>query len=132
MDAAADAEFSAHLTRDPPWRMQVDRGALRLLAAARGDSVLLARRAETHRIAGQLRRAVGSVASNIAEGRSRATPGQRARFRDYALGSLRKALVWYELSRDVLGGDDVATRLVGNRRPVPLVFFPPPIRITSC
>ena len=45
--------------------------------------------------ADQLRRAIASVGANLSEGYSRRTPGDRARFYSYALGSLREAAVWY-------------------------------------
>jgi len=46
--------------------------------------------------------------SNIAEGYSKASGKDQARFYEYALGSSREARDWYYKSRHVLG-DEVAT-----------------------
>src|ERR1035437_10479927 len=44
----------------------------------------------------QLTRAVGSISANIAEGYSRASVADRLRFYEYALGSTREAIAWYD------------------------------------
>jgi four helix bundle protein len=54
-------------------------------------------------VAGQIYRAVGSIGANIAEGYSRSSPRDRARFYEYALGSAREAREWYLRGRAVLG-----------------------------
>jgi len=51
----------------------------------------------------QLTRALGSIAANNAEGYSRSTPTDRARFHAYALGSTREAIAWYDTLRVELG-----------------------------
>jgi four helix bundle protein len=50
----------------------------------------------------QLWEAVGSIPANIAEGYSRGTGADRARFYEYALGSTRECVVWYEQLREIL------------------------------
>ena len=56
----------------------------------------------------QLTRSIGSIAANIAEGYSRPTSADRAKFYGYALGSTREAIVWYDSVRRELG--DVVTQ----------------------
>ena len=51
----------------------------------------------------QLYRSVGSVGANIAEGYSRGSGKDRARFYEYALGSARESRDWYYKGRYVLG-----------------------------
>ena len=51
----------------------------------------------------QLYRAIGSIGANLAEGYSRGTGKDRARFYEYALGSAREGRDWYFKSRFVLG-----------------------------
>ena len=50
----------------------------------------------------QLSTAVASISANIAEGYSRPTGPDRARFYAYALGSIREAIVWYSSLSDLL------------------------------
>jgi four helix bundle protein len=54
-------------------------------------------------IAGQLYEALGSISANLAEGYSRGTSKDRARFYEYALGSARESRDWYFKSRHILG-----------------------------
>ena len=51
----------------------------------------------------QLTRSLGSIAANLAEGYSRASSADRARFYGYALGSTREAITWYNTLRTELG-----------------------------
>jgi four helix bundle protein len=44
----------------------------------------------------QLWRSAVSIAANSAEGYSRGTGADRARFHEHALGSARECIVWYE------------------------------------
>lgn len=90
------------------WRMTVYRRALYLRDLAWDDMTVLHRDGRTRRIADQLYRAVGSISANIAEGYSRGSGRDRARFYEYALGSAREARDWYYKARHKLG-DDLAT-----------------------
>ena len=69
-------------------------------------------------VADQLYRALGSISANIAEGYSRSTGRDRARFYEYALGSARESRDWYFKARHVLGEDvythrtDLLTRII--------------------
>lgn len=62
-------------------------------------------------VADQLYRSVGSIGANIAEGYSRGTGKDRARFYEYALGSARESRDWYFKSRFVLGEEVADHRL---------------------
>ncbi len=54
-------------------------------------------------LADQLYRALGSIGANLAEGYSRGSAKDRARFYEYALGSARESRDWYFKGRYVLG-----------------------------
>ena len=51
----------------------------------------------------QLCRSLGSISANLAEGYSRGTGNDRARFYEYALGSAREGRDWYHKGRHLLG-----------------------------
>ena len=53
--------------------------------------------------AAQLYKSVISISANISEGYSRASGRDRARFFEYALGSVREAMAWYRAARPALG-----------------------------
>ena len=62
-------------------------------------------------LADQLCRALGSVSANVAEGYSRGTGRDRARFYEYALGSARESRDWPYKGRHALTESVVAHRL---------------------
>jgi four helix bundle protein len=92
----------AELTGDPLWRMEVYRLAVFAGDLAWADVSKLASDRRLVGLADQLFRAVGSVGANIAEGYSRGTGKDQARFCEYALGSAREARGWYYQGRPVL------------------------------
>ena len=96
---------------DALWRMTVYRLALFLSDLCWDDVTVLHRDGRTRRIADQLYRAVGSISANIAEGYSRGSGKDRARFYEYSLGSAREARDWYYQARHKLG-DDLATERI--------------------
>jgi four helix bundle protein len=59
----------------------------------------------------QLYRAVGSISANIAEGYSRSTGKDRAKFYEYALGSARESRDWYYKARHILSEEIVSHRM---------------------
>src|SRR5207237_4773497 len=65
----------------------------------------------TSALADQLYRALGSISANIAEGYSRGTGKDRARFYEYALGSARESRDWYYKAQHILGEHVVAERM---------------------
>jgi four helix bundle protein len=99
------------ITADPLWKVEVYR--LALFAADLGwhDVTKLMGDRRTLGISDQLYRAVGSVSSNVAEGYSRGTGRDRARFYEYALGSGRESRGWYYQGRHVLGEEVTTHRL---------------------
>jgi four helix bundle protein len=62
-------------------------------------------------LADQLYRSVGSISANLAEGYSRGTGKDRARFYEYALGSAREGRDWYFKGRHILGETENQHRL---------------------
>ena len=99
------------LTDDPLWRMEVYRLAVFAGELAWTDVTKLASDRRTLSLSDQLFRAVGSVAANIAEGYSRGTGKDQARFYEYALGSAREARGWYYQGRQILSEEVVAHRM---------------------
>lgn len=91
------------IRRDPLWRMRVYR--LALFASDRGWTNVEALHGDrrTRAMADQLARALGSVSANIAEGYSRGSGRDRARFYEYALGSAREARDWTYQGRHTIG-----------------------------
>jgi four helix bundle protein len=83
------------ITTDPLWKMKVYRLALLLNDLAWRDTLKLASEHHLSGVADQLLRAVGSIGANIAEGYSRNSGKDRARFDEYALGSARESRHWY-------------------------------------
>jgi len=86
---------------------------LALLAADIGwrDITKLQKDHRTISLSDQLYRALGSVGANIAEGYSRGTGRDRARFYEYALGSARESRDWYYKARHLLGENVIQHRL---------------------
>ena len=99
------------VTADPLWKMQVYRLAPFLGDLAWHDVSRLVSDQRTTSLADQLFRAVGSTGANIAEGYSRQSGKDRARFYEYALGSARESRHWYYLGRYVLSNEVAAHRI---------------------
>ena len=100
---------------DPLERLQVYRLALDAMRDARTDAGMLWRDPLMREVSGQLVRAVASIAANVAEGYSRGTTADRRKFLEYALGSARESLVWYETA-DLTDRNLRIDRLVSIRR----------------
>ena len=93
---------------DPVWKMQVYRLALFAGDLAWRDVTKLVGDKRTLSVADQLNRAAGAISGDIAEGHSRRSGKDQARFYEYGLGSSREARDWYYKGRHVLG-EHVAT-----------------------
>jgi four helix bundle protein len=88
---------------DSLWLVAAYRLALFLADVGWHDVSKLVQDRRTMSLSDQLYRAVGSISANIAEGYSRGTGRDRARFHEYALGSARESRDWYFKGRHVLG-----------------------------
>lgn len=99
------------LTADPLWQRQDYRLALYAGDLGWDDVRRLGAVRATADVAEQLGRALGSISANIAEGYSRASGSDRARYYEYALGSARESRDWYHKGRHVLGAAAVRHRL---------------------
>jgi four helix bundle protein len=93
---------------DALWRMEVYRLSVFSTDLAWHDVTKLIRDRRTISLAHQLNRAIGSISANIAEGYSRQSGKDQARFYEYALGSARESRNWYYQGRHVLT-ESVAT-----------------------
>jgi four helix bundle protein len=87
------------ITGDVLWKVEVYRLALFAADVGWQDVTNLTRDRRMLPLADQLYRALGSISANIAEGYSRGTGKDRARFYEYALGSARESRDWYYKAR---------------------------------
>jgi four helix bundle protein len=99
------------MTKDLLWRMEVYRLALFAADIAWADVTKLMQDRRTLGLSDQLYRSVGSISANIAEGYSRGTGKDRARFYEYALGSARECRDWYYKARHLLKEEVTQHRL---------------------
>ena len=93
------------------WRMEAYRLALFLAELSWHDSTRLSKDRRSFALADQLVRAAGNISSNLAEGYSRGTGKDRARFYEYSLGSARETRDWYYKSQHVLTAKVVEHRI---------------------
>lgn len=99
------------IREDSIWKMKAYQLALFLADLGWGDATRLREDRRTIALCDQLFRAIGSISANLAEGYSRGTGRDRARFYEYALGSARESRDWYFKARHVLGNEVVQHRL---------------------
>jgi len=99
------------IVNDSLWRVEAYRLALFITDLSWKDVSRLRRDERTVSLADQLYRSLGSISANLAEGYSRGTGRDRARFYEYSLGSARESRDWYYKARHVLGEDVTRTRL---------------------
>ena len=96
---------------DSLWKLEVYRLGLFISEIAWHDALELNKHYLTRGMADQLYRAVCSISANIAEGYSRSTGKDRARFLEYSLGSAREARDWYYKARNTLKEEVVRHRI---------------------
>ena len=96
---------------DPLWRVEAYRLSLFAADLAWPDVTKLIQDKRTIALADQLYRAVGAVSSDVAEGYSRQSGKDQARFYEYTLGSAREGRNWYYESRNILGEKVVTHRM---------------------
>lgn len=92
------------ITGDDLWQVEAYRLSLYQADLSWKDSQK-AFKLRYYSVADQLFRASCSVSANIAEGYSRQSPKDKARFYEYALGSARETKDWYFKSRHIIGVD---------------------------
>ena len=105
------AGLPTEITGDPLWKLEVYRLALFTADIAWQDASGLSKVGLLRDLADQLYRASCSISANIAEGFSRSTGKDRARFLEYALGSAREARDWYYKAHHTLKEDVVKHRI---------------------
>lgn len=105
------ANIPGEIKGDSLWKLEVYRLALFVADIAWQDALALSKNPLTRAFADQLYRATCSVSANIAEGYSRSTGKDRARFLEYSLGSAREARDWYYKSRHTLREEVVKHRI---------------------
>jgi four helix bundle protein len=91
------------LTQDTLWKVEAYRLAVFLADIGWNDVTRLLGDKRTIGLSDQLYRSIGSISANLAEGYSRGTSRDRARFYEYSLGSAREGRDWYYKGRFVLG-----------------------------
>ena len=99
------------VTSDIIWKLDVYRAALFLLHVSVRDCGEIRAAHPRDAVADQLTRAAGSISANLAEGYGRTTRADRVRFFNYALGSTRECMSWYQAVSDVIPPDLVEARL---------------------
>ena len=105
------ASVPKEITGDSLWKMEAYRLALFAADVGWHDVTTLSRDKRTLGLSDQLYRALGSISANLAEGYSRGTGKDRARFYEYALGSARESRDWYYKGRHVLGEEITNNRM---------------------
>lgn len=99
------------ITADALWHMEVYRIALFIGDIAWSDVSKLSQDPRMLKLSDQLYAAAGSVSANIAEGYSKASKKDQARFYEYSLGSAREARDWYFKARHVLENEVALHRM---------------------
>jgi four helix bundle protein len=87
---------------DPFWRVEVYRLSMFVADIGWPDVTKLFSDGRTRGLADQVNRSIGSISTDVAEGYSRASHKDQARFDEYALGSTRESRNWYYQGRHVL------------------------------
>src|SRR5687767_8789045 len=99
------------ITQDPLWKLEVYRLGLFVAEIGWEDVVLLKKNNLTRDAADQIIRSLNSISANIAEGYSRSTGKDRARYFEYALGEARESRDRYFKTRRVLKQEVVLHRI---------------------
>jgi len=96
---------------DSLWKMEAYRLGVFVADVGWHDVTKLMQDKRTLSLSDQLYRALGSISANLAEGYSRGTGKDQARFYEYALGSARESRDWYFKGRCILGEAVVQHRI---------------------
>ena len=106
-----DVEVTEEIKQDSLWKVEAYRLGLFMADIGWHDVTKLMQDRRTMALSDQLYRALGSISANIAEGYSRSTGKDRARFLEYALGSARESRDWYHKGRYILGQEIIQHRI---------------------
>jgi four helix bundle protein len=101
----------AEITQDPLWNLEVYRLGVFVADISWEDILCLDKNKITRDAADQIHRSLDSISANIAEGYSRSTGKDRARYFEYALGEAREARDRYFKARRVLRHEVVLHRM---------------------
>jgi len=107
-----EASVPTLIKEDSLWKMQAYRKALFLGDLAWFDLQKLNQHRWLWSLSDQLYRATGSMSANLAEGYSKGTGKDRARFYEYSLGSARESRDWYFKAR-YMPGEEVFNHRLG-------------------
>lgn len=99
------------ITQDPLWNLEVYRLGLFVADIGWEDVVILNKNILTREAADQIIRSLNSISANIAEGYSRSTGKDRARYFEYSLGEARESRDRYFKTRRVLKPEVVLHRI---------------------
>jgi four helix bundle protein len=99
------------ITQDPLWRLDVYRLGFFIADITWDDTEKLFKNPITRNASDQIRRSLDSISANIAEGYSRSTGKDRARYFEIALGEAREARDRYYKARRVLKPEVVLHRM---------------------
>jgi len=105
-----EREVPEAVKRDVIWRVQAYRLALYLSACVKFDTRSLVGNPLYEAHIPQLCRSAASVPAAIAEGYPRRSAKDRARYYEYALGSLAESKVWYLEIRSALDAPTIDSR----------------------
>lgn len=99
------------LTQDPLWGLEVYRLGFFIADITWDETEALFKNPSTRNAADQIRRSLDSISANIAEGYSRSTGKDRARYFEYSLGEAREARDRIYKTRRVLKPEVVLHRM---------------------
>ena len=100
------------MRNDPIWRLPAYRYSLFLADLLQQDVKRMRGEIRQRRLVAQLLDAVESISANIAEGYSRTSGPERARFFEYAHSSAREAREWLFKARHALPPDVATARIL--------------------
>ena len=111
---------------DPLKRMKVYLLAEELVEKSWADMEQIRDNKITSEIVGQMYKSIGSIPANISEGYSKSSGKDRARSFEYALGSVRETVDWYNAVKPVVGDEVVVERLkvLGDIRRLLVAIIP--------
>ena len=99
------------ITQDPLWGLDVYRLGFFIADISWDDTETLFKNPITRSASDQIRRSLDSISANIAEGYSRSTGKDRARYFEYSLGEAREARDRYYKTRRILKPEVVLHRI---------------------